>query len=159
MKHMNWIAAGAVAAMLAAASPALKAQDATSTTTTTTTTTSGSDIPTIAPVAPIDYSILRNQDFTYMDLKQAHASGLTDNRDRRRRQDRGGDRPALQPGPRRPDERGESFTTLATKYGLDLGDLYNVDDEKTEDRQLQAGLRDDRHLRHEGHDDERRHVR
>ena len=35
--------------------------------------------PVIAPVAPIDYTILRNQAFTYTDLTQAKASGLSDN--------------------------------------------------------------------------------
>ena len=123
MKHMNWIAAGAVAAMLAAA-PALRAQDATP-------PAAGADsIPTIAPVAPIDYSVLRNQSFTYLDLTQAKASGLSD--DEVATAAKIAEETGQSFGAVREDlMNGATFTQLATKYNLSLADLYSVDDEKT----------------------------
>jgi uncharacterized surface protein with fasciclin (FAS1) repeats len=123
MKRNHWIAAGAIAAMLAAASPAVKAQD-------TTTPTGADSIPTIAPVAPIDYSVLRNQAFTYTDLQQAKASGLSDDETAtvaKIAEETG------QPFSSVRDELldGATFPQLAVKYNLSLSDLYNVDDEKT----------------------------
>ena len=122
MKHQNWIAVGAIAAMMAAA-PALKAQDSTSTTTGSMSTGMSS------PAGTIDYTVLANRTFDYLDLTQAKASGLSDN------QVATVAKIAEETGQpfhsvRGDLMRGESFPTLATMYNLNLADLYNVDDEK-----------------------------
>ena len=123
MKHQNWIAAGAIAAMVAAA-PALKAQDSTSTTTGSMSTGMSS------PAGTIDYTVLANRTFDYLDLTQAKASGLSDNQVAtvaKIAEETGQPFHSI----RADLMRGESFSMLATKYNLDLADLYNVDDEKT----------------------------
>ena len=136
MKHQTWIAAAAVAALLAA-TPALRAQDATAPTGGTDATSPAIptvtpiNIPTITPVTPIDYSVLLNQNFDYTDLTQAKDSGLTD--DQIATVANIAEKTGQPFSEVRADLlRGDTFASLATKYNLSLDDVYNVDEEKTE---------------------------
>ena len=82
----------------------------------------------IAPVAPIDYRVLRHQDYTYR-ISSRRASGLSDTEIAvvaKIAEETG--QPFSQV--REDLMNGASFTTLASKYNLTLADLYNVDDEK-----------------------------
>ena len=142
MKHQNWIASGAIIALLAAASPALKAQDnGTSGTTpppaaTDTTPSAGSNMSGSSSGmsggmsgGTIDYSLLNTQAFDYLDLKKAQVHGYSDN------QIATIAKIAEQTGERFSDVRaalgrGESFVMLAQEYNLSLADLYDVDAEK-----------------------------
>jgi uncharacterized surface protein with fasciclin (FAS1) repeats len=86
MNNYRWCLAAAAAAMMAAI-PSIARADASTTTVTSTTTTetfTPMTIPVIAPAPtgpngePIDYSLLLNQNFDYIDLTQAHMQGYSD---------------------------------------------------------------------------------
>jgi len=90
MNKPNWCLIAAASAMIAVAPSTVRADNtnpATSSTTisstTTTVTTTPIFIPTIAPAPtgpnglPIDYSVLTNRNFDWVDLSQAHAEGFS----------------------------------------------------------------------------------
>jgi len=153
MKH-NWILVGAVAAMLAGAT-GLRAQDNTtgSTSTSTTTTPSGSTTSTTDTTTTgtgmstgtgmnggmsggmmsggmMDYTLLNNKTFDYVDLKAAMARGLSEDQvatvakiaDKTGVSFREIADAVL---------RGETFAKLADMYNLRLVDVLDVNDEKT----------------------------
>ena len=142
MKQRTWCAL-AVAGMLAASAPALRAQDATTPDTSGTT----SDVTIPAPVPPvaftplnlptltvppqIDYSVLLNKPFTYTDLMQAKYAGLSDSQIAAIGNI--ADKTGLSFHLIREEVlRGAPFASLATKYGLNLDDVYNTADEEQE---------------------------
>lgn len=136
----NWSVAAAVAAMLAASTSSVRAQDATTT-----------PAPMAAPMAPatgnmsaapmattmsmstgtIDYTPLNNPFYNYVDLQQAKNRGLSDSQiatiakiAKKSYTPFNTVSAAV--------ERGETFPSLATEYGLKIGDVYENDAEKTE---------------------------
>ena len=131
--NRTWALAGAVAAMLATSTAAIRAQDATApapvamTTTTDTSTTSTSTGS--MPMGTMDYHILSNRNYDYVDLMQAKARGLSDS------QIATISKIARKSGtPFREVsaavERGQTFPSLATQYNLKLGDVYENQNEK-----------------------------
>ena len=144
-KSSNWAIAGAVAAMLAASASGVRAQDATMTppataaapapamSTPDTSMTTGS-MPmsgSMSSSGTMDYSLLSNPHYDYIDLQQAKARGLSDS------QIATISKIATKTGMSFREisaavERGETFPSLAAKYGLRLGDVYENEKEKQE---------------------------
>ena len=135
----NWAVAAAVAAMLAATTGA-RAQDTTMPATPPGTGSmpapmSMGSMPgamstsSMSGAMGMDYSILSNPNYDYVDLQQAKARGLSDS------QIATIAKIAAETGkPFRmvsaAVERGETFPFLATEYNLKLGDVYDVEKEK-----------------------------
>ena len=136
----NWTVTAAVAAMLAASSVSVRAQDATP-----------PPAPmTPAPMAPasgdmsaapmssdsmatgvMDYHLLNNPFYNYVDLMQAKNRGLSDGQIATIAKIA---KKTYMPfnSVARAVERGETFPMLATEYGLNLADVYENDKQKTE---------------------------
>lgn len=131
----TWAIAGAVAAMLAASTASVRAQDAPAT-------------PAPAPMAApmpmaasgsmgtgsmsggmMDYSILSNPTYDYVDLKQAKARGLSDSQIATVAKIA---KESYMPFSEvaRAVERGQTFPALAAEYNLKLADVYEADKEK-----------------------------
>jgi uncharacterized surface protein with fasciclin (FAS1) repeats len=122
-KNTHWAIAGAVAAMLAASTAGVRAQDATM----TPPAMSGS----MASSASMDYSLLNNPHYDYIDLQQAKARGLSDS------QIATIAKIATKSGRSFREvaaavNRGETFPALAAQYNLRLGDVYENEKEKQE---------------------------
>ena len=128
----TWAIAGAVAAMLAASTASVRAQDA--------------PAPMAAPMpmaasgsmgtgtmsgGMMDYSILSNPTYDYVDLKQAKARGLSDSQIATVAKIA---KESYLPFGEvaRAVERGQTFPALAAEYNLKLSDVYKVDKEKAE---------------------------
>ncbi|MDQ2799758.1 MAG: fasciclin domain-containing protein, partial [Armatimonadota bacterium] len=136
----NWAIAGAVAAMLAASTAGVRAQDATMPATPAPSGTSTSGDMSSTSMAggmssgsmsggTMDYSILSNPNYDYVDLEQAKARGLSDD------QIATIAKIAIKSGRSfstvsRAVQRGETFPALAAEYNLRLGDVYSADKEK-----------------------------
>lgn len=143
----NWVIASAVAAMLAASTAAVRAQDAGSTTTTpgttttapmdtTTTTTTGTDMSTgtmsgsgSMPGGMMDYHILSNPNYDYVDLMQAKAVGLSDSQIATIAKIAKMSDTSFHTVSRAV-QRGETFASLASMYNLKIGDVYENEKEK-----------------------------
>jgi uncharacterized surface protein with fasciclin (FAS1) repeats len=88
MNNRNWCLVATAAAVMAFAPSIARADNAVTSTTVTSTTTTETftpiTIPVIAPAPtgrngePIDYSLLLNRNFDYIDLNQAHLQGYSD---------------------------------------------------------------------------------
>lgn len=135
MTTRNIYLMAAAAAMVALAPSPTRADDTTITSTTSTTTTTTDFVPinivTIAPAptgpngAPIDYSVLSNRNFDYVDINQARAEGFKDH-----------DiaviaKIADKTGASFSDIKhlaldGMSFPAIAEKYGLTSFDVWDV---------------------------------
>ncbi len=136
----NWAVAGAVAAMLAASTAAVRAQDATAGTMTTPSTTMGTmdnsgnmsgnmSSGSMSGAMWHDYSILNNRNYDYIDLQQAKARGFSDSQiatTAKIANETGMSFRMVSAAV----ERGETFASLASEYGLKLGDVYENDKEK-----------------------------
>ncbi len=134
MTQKTWIA-GAVAAMLFAAAPALLAQADTTTPTAPGATTPATPDATAAPAMTMpppmpmpeqfDYKILTSVPYTYADLAAAKRTGLSDAEVATVAQI--ADQTGMPFSAIRADLlRGDTFPTLATMYGLNLASLYDV---------------------------------
>ncbi len=144
----NWTVAAAVAAMLAASTSGVRAEDAV---TPPAAPAQMDPAPMAAPMAPatgnmaaaptvtttsmstgtIDYTPLNNPFYNYVDLQQAKNRGLSDSQiatiakiAKKSYTPFNTVSAAV--------ERGETFPSLATEYGLKIGDVYENDAEKTE---------------------------
>ena len=124
----NWAVAGAVAAMLAASTAAVRAQDATmGTMDNSGNMSSGS----MSGGTWSNYSILNNRTFDHVDLQQAKARGFSDSQiatTAKIAKETGMSFRMVSAAV----ERGETFASLAAEYGLNLGDVYSNDKEKQE---------------------------
>ncbi|MDQ2799993.1 MAG: hypothetical protein M3Y13_10150 [Armatimonadota bacterium] len=136
MKRQNWIPAALAAAALTAWGPRLRAQDATTTTTTTDTTTTTGAMTTGNTGAGLgmgadmlDYSLINNPLYDYMDLKAAAARGYSDSQIATiLKIARLSDQPfrlILQKV-----EVGDTFAMLASEYNLRLDDIMDVTDDQ-----------------------------
>ena len=125
----TWAIAGAVAAMLAASTAGVRAQDAGTTTPPAPSMPapmSGSMMP--SPTG-MDYSILSNPNYDYVDLMQAKARGLSDSQIATiAKISSESYTPFAEVS--RAVERGQTFAGLAAEYNLKLADVYDVDKEK-----------------------------
>jgi uncharacterized surface protein with fasciclin (FAS1) repeats len=124
-KNTHWAIAGAVAAMLAVSTAGVHAQDATMTPPAP--AMSGS----MASSTSMDYSLLSNPHYDYIDLQQAKARGLSDS------QIATIAKIATKSGMSFSEvsaavKRGETFPALAAQYNLKLGDVYENEKEKQE---------------------------
>ena len=138
----NWALAGAVAAMLAASTAVVRAQDATPPTApaapapaaplTPDTTTPMSSAPMSSDAmssGTMDYHILSNPNYDYVDLKQAKARGLSDSQIAtiaKIAQKSGTPFREVSAAV----ERGATFPMLAGEYNLKLADVYDSEKEK-----------------------------
>jgi len=127
----NWTVAAAVAAMMAASSAAVLAQDAVAPAPMAPDSTASAPMAPVPVVETIDYSILKSPFYNYMDLKSAKTRGLSDSQiatiakiAKETDQPFNSISAAV--------ERGETFSSLATEYGLRLSDVYDSDKEKSE---------------------------
>lgn len=125
----NWAVAGAVAAMLAASTTAVRAQDANSGTMDNSNMSGG--MSTMATTMSSSFAILNNPVYDYIDLQQAKASGLSDS------QIATIAKIAKKTGmPFRTVsaavERGDTFASIASQSNMRLADVYDNDTEKQE---------------------------
>lgn len=116
--------AGAVAAMLAASTSGVRAQDASADPMAMSSNSSMAS-------GSMDYSLLNNRHYDYIDLQQAKARGLSDSQIATiakiaKKTGRPFDEVSAAV------ERGETFPSLAGKYNLRLADVYENDKEKQE---------------------------
>ena len=130
----TWAIAGAVAAMLAASTAGVRAQDASTTSPPATTTAAPSSAaPMSGGMMPsstgIDYSLLSNPNYDYINLMQAKARGLSDSQIATIAKISS---ESYTPFPEvaRAVERGQTFAGLAAEYNLKLADVYEADKEK-----------------------------
>ena len=128
----NWTVAAAVAAMLAASTSGVRAQDAmTPPAAPAASPMAAAPMPGMMAAGVIDYTPLSNSLYSYGDLQLAKNRGFSDSQiatiakiSKKTYLPFSVVSAAV--------ERGETFPTLATQYGLNLGDVYENDKEKTE---------------------------
>lgn len=133
----NWTVAAAVAAMLAASTSGVRAQDAMTPPAAPATGNmaaapmAAEPMPGMMAAGVIDYTPLSNSLYSYGDLQLAKNRGFSDSQiatiakiSKKTYLPFSVVSAAV--------ERGETFPTLATQYGLNLGDVYENDKEKTE---------------------------
>ncbi len=133
----NWTVAAAVAAMLAASTSGVRAQDAMTPPAAPATGNmaaapmAAEPMPGMMATGVIDYTPLSNSLYSYGDLQLAKNRGFSDSQiatiakiSKKTYLPFSVVSAAV--------ERGETFPTLATQYGLNLGDVYENDKEKTE---------------------------
>lgn len=135
MNTPKWILAGLTAAALAAWGTGAQAQDATTTTPDSTTTTSTTGAMTTTDMGTgmgsdmLDYSLINNPTYDYMEIKGAQARGYSNSQIATMLKiARLSDQPfrlILQKV-----EAGYTFASLASMYNLRLGDIYDVADEQ-----------------------------
>ena len=147
----NWAIAAAVAAMLAASTSGVRAEDTAkppaapamtpmpmssapmspATGTTTTAPMAMDSMHGMMAPGVIDYSILNNQLYNYVDLQQAKNRGLSDSQIATIAKIA---KKSYMPftAVSAAVERGETFPMLATEYSLNVDDVYESDKEKTE---------------------------
>lgn len=133
----TWAIAGAVATMLAASTASVRAQDAPA-------TPAPAPTPMAAPMpmaasgsmgtgsmsgSTMDYSILSNPTYDYIDLKQAKARGLSDSQIATVAKIANESYLPFSEVARAV-ERGQTFPSLAAEYNLKLADVYSADKEK-----------------------------
>jgi len=130
----TWAIAGAVAAMLAASTAGVRAQDASTTPPPATTMPAPSSAaPMSGGMMPsstgIDYSLLSNPNYDYINLMQAKARGLSDSQIATIVKISS---ESYMPFPEiaRAVERGQTFAGLAADYNLKLADVFEADKEK-----------------------------
>ena len=133
----NWTVAAAVAAMIAASTSGVRAQDAMTPPAAPATGNmaaapmAAEPMPGMMATGVIDYTPLSNSLYSYGDLQLAKNRGFSDSQiatiakiSKKTYLPFSVVSAAV--------ERGETFPTLATQYGLNLGDVYENDKEKTE---------------------------
>ena len=125
----TWAIAGAVAAMLAASTAGVRAQDASTTPAPATTTAAPMSGGMMPSSTGIDYSLLSNPNYDYINLMQAKARGLSDSQIATIAKISS---ESYIPFPEvaRAVERGQTFAGLAAEYNLKLADVYEADKEK-----------------------------
>lgn len=129
MNTPKWILAGLAALALAAWGTGAQAQDATPTASTTTGAMTTTDMGTGMGTDMLDYSLMNNPIYDYMDIKSAQARGYSDSQIATMLKiARLSDQPfklILQKV-----EAGYTFATLASMYNLRLADIYDIADEQ-----------------------------